>query len=129
MLIAVWAVALLLLLLWTATLWAAHVGWQMLATLPWSQVAERLQQVQLSPLLDLWLGAAWREWIAAVEPLVAWGLQLLQGSGSWLEGLMPVVLLATWAVGTLALLGVAAGAAVLVTWARRRRRRHPIQAA
>ena len=40
MLITVWALGLLLLVLWSAAMWAAHVGWTMLAALPWSQAVE-----------------------------------------------------------------------------------------
>ncbi|TFZ00440.1 hypothetical protein EZ313_18440 [Ramlibacter henchirensis] len=122
MLIAVWAVGLLLLVLWTATMWVSWLGWTMLAALPWSQVSERIREIQLPPALEAWLGTAWREWLEAAAPMVEWAIRMLQGSAGWLEDLMPAVLLVVWGVGVFTLLLLTALVAVLVGWLRERRR-------
>jgi hypothetical protein len=129
MLIVIWTLGLLLLLLWSATMWAAHVGWQMLATLPWSQAAGRVRELQLPPWLELWLGPAWRDWLEAAAPMIEWLMRVLQGSAGWLEGLMPIVLLAVWGAGAFVLLLLTTLAAVALGWWRGRRRADTARAA
>ena len=124
MLIAVWTVGLLLLVLWSAAMWAAHVGWTMLAALPWSQAVEAAQGITLPAWLELWIGTVWREWLQAAGPMIEWVMRTLQGSADWLEGLMPILLLVMWAAGALCVLLLTALAAGLVGWWRRRRGSH-----
>ena len=123
MVLAVWLVGLLLLALWSLTMWAAYAAWGVLAGLPWDQAAEQVRTMQLPPAVEIWFGGAWREWIDAAAPLIEWLVRLLQGSAGWLEGAVPVLIWIAWGVGALALLvltGIAAGA---VGWFRRRHTR------
>ena len=122
MLIAVWTVGLLLLVLWSAAMWAAHVGWTMLASLPWSQAVEAAQSITLPAWLETWAGTAWREWLDTAGPMIEWVMRNLQHSAGWLEGLVPILLLVLWAAGALCLLLLTTLVGVFVDWLRRRRR-------
>jgi hypothetical protein len=120
MLIAVWALGLLLLVLWSAAMWAAHVGWTMLAALPWSQAVEAAQRIELPAWLELWIGSAWRDWLSAAGPMIEWVMRTLQGSAHWLEGMVPILMLVMWAAGALCVLVLTVLAAGLVSWWRGR---------
>lgn len=123
MVVAVWLVGLVLLALWSLTMWAAHAAWGVLSDLPWDQAAERVRSLQLPPALEVWLGSAWREWIDAMAPLIEWLVRLLQGSAGWLQEAVPVLIWGVWGLGSLALLVLTAVAAGAVGWVRRRRTR------
>ena len=120
MLIFVWTLGLLLVALWSAAMWAVHLGWTMLAALPWSQAAEAIRDLQLPGWLELWFGEAWRALVQALAPTLEWALRVLQGS-DWLHELVPIALWVVWGLGVLFLLTFTALAGVVVDWFRRRR--------
>ena len=121
MLIVVWIVGLLLLLLWSLSMWAAHAAWELLATSSWTEALEDWQQMELPPALEVWLGSAWREWLEALTPVTERLMPAIQQSVQWLGGAMPILLWTVWGLGALALLVLTLLAAGAVGWWRRRR--------
>lgn len=129
MLIAVWAVGLLLLVLWSAAMWAAHLAWNLLAALPWSQAVATAQGITLPGWLDVWIGTAWHDWLQAAGPMIEWVMRTLQGPAGWLAGVMPILMLVVWAAGALCVLVLTILVAGLVDWWRRRHEEAPPPAA
>jgi hypothetical protein len=121
MIIAVWAVGLLLLGLWSLAVWALHLFWGALSSLSWAEALERLRASQLPALLEPWLGGFWEPLVASVEPWLGVLRPWLETSAGWLSGAMPVLLWLLWGLGAAVLLVLTLLGVVGLTWWRGRR--------
>jgi hypothetical protein len=126
MMIAIWALGLLSIALWSVSMWAVHLAWDALAGVSWAEAGARLQSLQVPAALEPWFGAAWKEWLDAMQPVLEWGLPALQTASGWLGGAMPLLIWAAWGLGTAFLLALTGATAGGVWWWRRR---HAIAAA
>jgi hypothetical protein len=120
MLIAIWAMGIFMLALWSGLIWAAHGLWALMATVSWGDAVQRIKDIPLPEVLAPWFGPAWREWIDAVAPVAQWLGSLVQGSGELLAGWVPVLLWVVWGLGTASLVAAMAAGTGGVWWWRRR---------
>jgi hypothetical protein len=126
--IAIWMIGLLLLTLWSATVWLGYSLSHLALTLPWQQAATSAAQLQipeiLKPFLDpivlIFSGESWANWVQGLAPLMQWLGNLLQGSAGWLTAALPLVAWLIWGLGALLIVALAAaGSAGLWFWRRR----------
>lgn len=126
MIIAVWALGLLFIALWSVSVWAVHLAWDALSGVSWAEDLARIQALELPGPLEPLFGTAWREWLDALRPLLEWGLPGLQTAAGWLGGAMPVLIWTVWLLGTMLLLALTGAAAGTLWWWRKR---HAVAAA
>ncbi len=125
--IAIWMTGLLLLALWSATMWLGYSLSHLALTLPWQQAAATAAQLQipdlLKPFLDpivlIFSGQSWANWVQGLAPLMQWLGNLLQGSAGWLVAALPVIAWIVWGLGALLVLALAAGGSAGVWWWRK----------
>ncbi|MBS7808084.1 hypothetical protein [Variovorax sp. PCZ-1] len=117
MVIAIWLLAFLLLLLWSAFAWMTHALLGMLAGAPWEQLLSQLKGISPPEPFGAW----WAFTVDLMAPVLQFSLPILQGLLSFAGGALPVILIVIWAIGALILLalaGVATFAAIL--WHKKR---------
>jgi hypothetical protein len=121
----VWIVAVLLLALWSATVWLSHAAMQLVLTMPWNEAWQAVQEIELpavlKPFMEPWLGDAWIGLAQALAPLLQWLGSLLQGSSGVITSSLPVIAWIIWALGAFALLALAALGSAAVWWLRRQK--------
>ena len=108
MVIAIWLVALVLLVLWSAFAWASHAVLGMIAGLPWEQVLSQLKNIHLPEPFGAW----WAMMVDLLAPILQVSLPLLQGLMSFAGGAIPVIVVVLWLLGAIALLLLAIAATV-----------------
>lgn len=113
MVIAIWLVAFLLLLLWSAFAWMSHALLGMVSGLPWSQVMDQLKALNPPEPFGQW----WAFAVDLLAPALEISLPILQGMLSFAGGALPVLVFVVWAFGALTLLLIASAATVgAVLW-------------
>jgi hypothetical protein len=121
----VWIMAVLLLALWSATVWLSHAALQLIVGMPWNEAWAAVQKIELpallKPFIEPWLGDAWIGMLQALAPLLQWLGSLLQGSSGLITGSLPVIAWLIWAVGALALLALAALGSGALWWMRKQK--------
>lgn len=123
MMIAIWAVGLLLLAVWSGLMWATHALWNLVTAAPWAETVDKARALPLPEVLAPWFGPAWREWVESMAPFLQWAAGLLQGSGEFLLGLVPVALWIVWGAGAASLVALMVAAAGGLLFFRRRQLR------
>lgn len=108
MVIAIWVLALVLLLFWSAFAWATHAVLGMIAGLPWEQVLSQLKSIHLPEPFSAW----WALMVDVIAPILQVSLPLLQGLMSFAGGAIPVIVVVLWLLGAIALLLLAIAATV-----------------
>jgi hypothetical protein len=122
MLIALWALTLFLLLVWSGLCWAAEALWSLMAAMPWGEAVRQVKTAPLPAWVEAWLGPAWRDAVDAVAPALQALGQWLQGSAQWLLDAVPLLIGVVWGLGVLMTLLVAAAASSGI-WLYRRHER------
>lgn len=121
----VWLLGVVLLALWSGTVWLGHAAASLVLTLPWDQAVAAVRQIEmpalLRPFLEPFLGSAWSAWVDALAPLLQSTGQLIQGSSHWVVSALPLMAWAVWALGSLALLAGLVAASVGIWFIKRQR--------
>lgn len=122
----IWMVGILILCLWSATVWIAQAAVSLALTLPWNEVMAALKSMplpeMLRPFLEPWLGGAWSAWIEAFAPLMQWLGTFVQGSAGWLASALPVIAWLVWGLGSLVLIAILSAASAALWFSRRKMR-------
>lgn len=119
MVIAIWLLAFLLMLLWSAFVWMTHALLGMIAGAPWEQLLKQLKGISPPEPFGAW----WAFSVDLLAPVLQFSLPLLQGLMSFAGGALPVILVVLWAVGGLILLALAIAATfAAVLWRKKRAR-------
>jgi hypothetical protein len=95
MVIAIWLIALFVLLLWSAFAWMCHALLGMIVGLPWEQVLAQLKVVNLPEPFGAW----WTMMVDLFAPVLQASLPALQGLLSFAGGTLPVMLGVVWFIG------------------------------
>jgi hypothetical protein len=115
MMIAIWLLALILLLFWSAFAWMIHALLGMLSGLPWEQVLSKLKGLSLPAPFGEW----WVMMVDLLAPVLQVSLPLLQGLLSFAGGALPVIVFVVWLLGATVLLLIAIAATVGGVWWRK----------
>jgi hypothetical protein len=117
MVIAIWLIALILLLFWSAFAWMSHALLGMISGLPWEQVLGQLKGVSLPEPFGAW----WTVMVDLLAPVLQVSLPLLQGLLSFAGGALPVIVFVLWLIGAVILLLIAVATTVgAVLWRKNR---------
>ena len=125
----IWIIGLIVLMLWSATVWMGYSLTNFALTLPWDQATTAMKDIQipalLKPLIDpillIFAGGSWTAWVESMGPLMQWLGSLLQGSASWLTGALPVFAWIIWGLGALLLIALTGGGSVALRYFRKRK--------
>jgi hypothetical protein len=121
----VWLGGVVILALWSGTVWLGHAAASLVMTLPWDQAVAALRQIEmpalLRPFLEPFLGGAWSAWVDALAPLLQATGQWIQGSSQWIVGALPVLAWLIWALGSLVLLAMLVAASAGIWFIKRQR--------
>lgn len=110
MIIAIWIITALLLALWSAAAWGLHA--LLAGGVAWlGELEPLLRRIPYSDVVERWIPG----WIDALKLAV----ELMQQALGWLGGAAPVLVWVVWALGALALLGVAALLSLVVALVRK----------
>ncbi len=117
MVIAIWLLALILLLFWSAFAWMTHALLGMLSGLPWEQVLSKLKSLSPPEPLGQW----WSMMVDLLAPVLQVSVPLLQGLLSFAGSALPVIVFVIWLLGAFVLLLIAIAATVGGVWWRKNR--------
>lgn len=117
MLVAIWLLALILLLFWSAFAWMCHAVLGMISDAPWEQLLTQLKDLSFPEPLGQW----WSTMVDILAPMLQASLPILQGLLSFVGSALPVIVIVFWALGVLALLLVAIAATLGAIWWRKSR--------
>ncbi len=116
MVIAIWLLAVMLLLLWSAFALMSHALLGLVSGAPWEQLLAQLKAVSVPEVIAPW----WTPMVDALAPLLQASLPLLQGLLSFAGSALPVVVIILWAIGGLILVLLAVAATVAaVMWRKK----------
>ncbi len=117
MVIAIWLLALILLLFWSAFVWMSYALLGMVAGAPWDQLLSQLKGLSLPEPLGQW----WVMMVDLLAPTVQLTLPILQGLLSFAGSALPVMVGVIWVLGSLAVLLVTIAATIALVWWRKSR--------
>jgi hypothetical protein len=106
MVIAIWLIALILLLFWSAFAWMSHALLGMISSLPWEQVLGQLKGISLPEPFGAW----WAIMVDLLAPVLQFSVPILQGLLSFAGGALPVIVFVLWLIGAVILLLLAIAA-------------------
>jgi fumarate reductase subunit D len=115
MVIAIWVLALILLLFWSAFAWMSHALLSMISSVPWEQVLGQLKGISLPEPFGAW----WAIAVDMLAPVLQFSVPLLQGLLSFAGSALPVIAFVLWLIGAVLLLLLAIAATFGVAFWRK----------
>jgi hypothetical protein len=106
MVIAIWLLAFILLLFWSAFAWMSHALLGMISGLPWEQVLGQLKGISVPEPFSAW----WTVLVDMLAPVLQFSVPLLQGLLSFAGSALPVIVFVLWLIGAVLLLVLAIAA-------------------
>jgi hypothetical protein len=117
MVIAIWFIALIVLLFWSAFAWMCHALLGMISGLPWEQVLSQLKGISVPEPFGAW----WMMMVDLLAPVLQVSVPLLQGLLSFAGSALPVIVFVAWLIGAVILVLIAVAATVgAVLWRKNR---------
>ncbi len=120
----IWIIGLIVLMLWSATVWLGYSITHIALTLPWQQGVAALGQLQIpdllkpfiDPILLIFADGSWKTWAEGFAPVMQWLGSLLQSSAGWLTAALPTLAWIIWGLGALLLIALVAGGSFAMSW-------------